>query len=169
MNKISGVKLMTRTTEANILGFTETQVTKEAINSVTLEDFTIVSYYCGSIHQHEDAIIYVHNEYVRNSLDFTSGNEYSSEMNIEVCVCIIKYGVTKLGIVSVYAPPTGDVHIFFKNFTKLFLAMKTRCVINIILCADLNIDWIGLPNDQIVINITIIIHYLFSKMCKILV
>lgn len=64
INKISEVKVVAQTTEAYILCFTETWVTKEGVNSLKLTDFAIVSCYCRSLHRHGGAIIYVRNKYV---------------------------------------------------------------------------------------------------------
>lgn len=140
INKTNQIEVIIDTVRPTFLCLSEHWCTVQQLDTVVFKDYRVVASYCREMHIHGGTLILA-----RRDVDVVCESlfkDMSCEINIE-CSCV-KFRVydRKYCLLTVYRSPSGRFDIFID---KLVLLLNRATIIsdNIILCGDLNINFLN--------------------------
>ena len=121
-----------------VLCTTEHWKTREQLPQYDIKGFKLAASFCRvGMNRHGGCAIYVKKGFkCKVRLDL---NKLGLENHFECCSCEVIINSNKVVIVSLYRPPDGDIKVFQDKLEKL---LKVNDKNNIIICGDLNVDFL---------------------------
>ena len=98
----------------------------------------MATYFCRTSYAKGGACIYVHKSLNYEGVDI--GN-YCKEKDLEVCAIKLNLNSTHICIISIYRPPTGNFNFFTNNLDLIFNKLYNPTS-KLIICGDINIDYL---------------------------
>jgi len=105
----------------------------EELQQIALNDYNLATYAKGGAH------IYVHKSLNFEGVDI--GN-YCKEKDLEACAIKLNLNSTHICIISIYRTPTGNFNFFTNNLDLIFNKLHNPTSKPIIICGDINIDYL---------------------------
>ena len=112
-NKISNLEIFTSREKPNFLCITEHWCEDDNIDMMTIQGYNLVAGSCRQRVVHGGSAIFMKSD-KETIVKKINCSEYSVELHVEVCACIVDRGSEKVGIICIYRPPTGDIGLFLK-------------------------------------------------------
>lgn len=138
-NKLTETEAFISSVSAGVFCVSEHWASDEELDSLALENFTIMSRFCRRQQIHGGSAIFVRNDVINDykfrDFDVT---RFCSEVNIELRCCVFALNCLKVYVLTVYRLPLGNVQSSFVQLNSC-LNYITRKKYNIILCGDFNI------------------------------
>lgn len=103
---------------------------------MTIKNYILKSYYCRNEHIHGGVAIYAIDTLTCKEINISM---FSKEMQTECCSIEITTSGTKIAIITIYRPPSGDEETFTIQASDVLSHITNICP-NMVLCGDLNID-----------------------------
>nr|CAI5819984.1 unnamed protein product [Callosobruchus analis] len=136
MNKLDQIEFICEKYDIDILAVSEHHVTNDNIKLINIAQYSVISYFCRNKFKNGGVAIYSKSQLNCKRIDL---DLLSVEGHIELCGITASVNDIKLGIVTVYRPPSGDV-IMFSEILSQALTVVSSVSNQIVLCGDLNID-----------------------------
>ena len=110
----------------------------EERQQIALNDYNLATCFCRTSYAKGGACIYVHKSLNFESVDI--GN-YCKGKDLEACAIRLNLNSTQICIISTYRAPTGNF-TFFTNNLDLILHTLYKPASKLIICGDINIDYL---------------------------
>lgn len=108
----------------------------ENIGMMSIPGYIQPASFCRPTRKHGGTMIFVKNDLQVKTLDISA---FSEEMQCEVCgIKLLIHGL-RVGVISVYRRPSGDI-VNFLDKLAFILQYSSKIVDRIILCGDFNVD-----------------------------
>lgn len=154
-NKLNNLEIFAHQQNLHVLCITEYWADVSELNSLNIPNFTLVSAFCRSKHSHGGVAIYINNN-VKDTLkpkDIKYVKSFTSETNIELCAVSLCYEQTKINIMTIYRPPTGNFDVFFNNLSHSLQVINKQNPV-VIICGDFNIDSLKVSTEKDILDDT---------------
>jgi hypothetical protein len=102
--------------------------------------------------------IFVHDTLSCTSIDLT---EYCKKQDLEACALKFKISNNVFCILCIYRPPTGNFETFIHLLESLLNKLYTNSI-NVIICGDINIDYLQVFNYKTKLNSLLATYNLHS-------
>jgi hypothetical protein len=126
------------------------------INFLNLENYNTGAQFCRASNGKGGVIMYIH-----NSLKFTITDlcKYSKEKDIEICGVKLNVSSSVVYIITVYRSPVGNFNYFLQTLDKVLLSLYMP-VLRIIICGDININYLIENEQKRRLDNMLLMHYL---------
>lgn len=143
MNKLIELEIYLQSENIDIMCLSEHWLQNHSICNINVLNFSIVSSFCRSNSSHGGTLILVRNTIASNVEQIA----YCSESVVEGHIEISGISISKVAILCIYRPPNGSVPIFINYLSKLLVHVTKKCD-SLILCGDLNIDYLSSSHEK---------------------
>ena len=142
----------------HVLCFTEHHLKEFEINNTRINHYNLGAYYCRITRKLGGVGIFVHDTLSYTSIDL---NEYCNEQDLEACALKFKISNNVFCILCIYRPPTGNFATFIHLFESLLNRLYTNSL-NVIICSDININYLQVSNYKSTLNSLLATYNLHS-------
>lgn len=154
-NKLIELEMFAYQQNLHLLCITEHWADETEINILNIPNYTLMSDYCRIHRKHGGVAIYIRNDikgaFKPKNIKYIKS--FASETTIELCAVSLCYKQTKINIIAIYRPPTGNFNMFVNNLSyALQVASKQNSVV--VLCGDLNIDYLKESEEKNILRDT---------------
>lgn len=153
-NKIEEIELFLLTENVDILCISETWLGLDEIQFIHFFNYNISSYYCRNMYLHGGVLILVKNNLM--CTEITCLTELSMDKLFECSAVTLTISDIKYCIVCLYRAPNTDVNVFLSKFEECLNLICKLNVHKIIICGDININYMCRNNATI--NLDDLIH-----------
>ena len=147
-NKIDEINLFLNEINFDVICFSEHWLDDDKIKLVNLNDYKLGSFFYRDINRHGGVAIFL-----KSNLDFKAVNLQNYCVAFEAEFCAIELTESKILIVSIYRPCSGNFNSFLDTFESLLIFSSARYK-SIILVGDFNTDFnLKTPNTTNLITL----------------
>jgi exonuclease III len=142
----------------HVLCFSEHHLHNQEINVLCCSPYKLATKYCRSSSKFGGVCIYVHESVSFTTIDL---DMFCKEHEIEVCavkLCLIS--VTYC-IISIYRSPTGKIPYFVSALDSVLNKLHSTAA-NLILCGDLNINYLSSSNGKTHLDLLLTTYGLYN-------
>lgn len=139
LNKISNIEILVFKEDPDIICVSESWCNNLNINTVNISNYTMASFFVRRHHIHGGVLILIKDSISFKNLDNVSN--MSEEMHSEFCGISFSLNGRNYCLLNVYRPPDGNIGVFIDRVSQL-LMLYSKQFVNIILCGDVNIDYL---------------------------
>jgi hypothetical protein len=129
----------------HILFLTEHHLCDHEINSTCIKYYNLGAKYCMKNRKYGGVSIFVHETLLFSTVEL---NEFCKDQDLEVCAVKLHISSFVLCILCVYRPPTGNFSHFLSSLEPILNQLCTNSL-NIIICGDININYIDNTNNKL--------------------
>lgn len=104
-----------------------------------MEGYTNVGGFCRGHHIHGGTAVYLRNQYVEDVENLRRCTELSAEFDFECSAILFKKTVC---VITLYRSQVGDFNAFIERLSDVLSYIISRNIPHIIICGDLNIDFL---------------------------
>lgn len=144
-NKINQINLFLHTENPAFLCISEHWCRGEQLDTIVFDRYRVVASYVRTARIHGGSLIMARNDVVCSSVDYFA--EASLELCIECSGITFKSGDKKCCLLAVYRSPSGCLNVFLDKLVA-FLDRASRLADDVILCGDLNINYLIQNRDR---------------------
>lgn len=130
----------------DILCISETWLEPDEIQFVQFCNYKIISYYCRNTYSHGGVLILVKNTFA--ATDFTNLSKLSSDKIFECSAAKVTINDTNYCVMCLYRAPNTDLNTFLTKFENCLNLLCSLNVHKIIICGDLNINYLSNNNAR---------------------
>jgi len=134
-NKIDELLNFWTTEFPHIFCLREHQLSDHEINSICIKNYNLGVKYCRKSCKNGGVSIFVHETLLFTTVELT---EYCNNHDLEICAVKLHISSSKLCILCLYRPPTGNVAYFLSSLESILNQLYSNSI-NIIICEDINI------------------------------
>jgi exonuclease III len=124
------------------LCFTEHHLSVSEIQSVHIDNYTLGTYYCRSHVQKGGVCIFINNNLISSAINL---DKYCIDKDIEACAIQLNIYSKKFYILTIYRSPSGNIATFM-TYLELILKLLYNPKIDLIVCGDININYLENSN-----------------------
>lgn len=137
-NKLDNLEVFLTQEYPDVISMVEHWCSGETIDLMKLPGYQQADFFCRSMKEHGGTVLYVRSNIQVKKLPVSG---FSEELHFEVSGIKVLFHNMKLGIISIYRPPTGNINIFFEKLTAVLYSCG-QMFDNLFVCGDLNIDFL---------------------------
>jgi exonuclease III len=141
-----------------ILCFTEHHLKEEEINITRINCYNFGAFYCRKTRKLGGVGIFMHNTLPCTPINLT---EYCNEQDLEACALKLKVLNKVFCILCIYRSPTGNFGTFMHLLESLLNKLYTNSI-NVIICGDVNINYLQASNYKTKLNSLLAMYNLHS-------
>jgi exonuclease III len=141
-NKIDELIMHLSDCVPQVLCFTEHHLKEFKINNTCINCYNLGAFYCRENRKVGGVGIFVHDTLSCTPIDLT---EYCKEQDLEVCALKFKALNNFFCILCIYRLPTGNFGTFIHLLESLLNKLYTNSI-NVIICGDININYLQASN-----------------------
>jgi len=130
-----------------LLGFTQHHLPNDEINSLYINPYNLGTSYCTTNHNYGGVSVFVHETISYSPIDLSKCHE----QDIEICAVKLHLAFATVCILSVYRSPTGNFLLFLHTLDSILDRLFTNSL-NIIICGDFNINYLGESANKLKLN-----------------
>jgi len=157
-NKIDELILHLSECIPQVLCFTEHHLKEFEINNTCIHNYNLGAYYCRKTQKYGGVGIFVHDTLSCTPTDLT---KYCNEQDLEACALKFKILNNVLCILCIHRPPAGNFETFKHLLESLLNKLYTNSI-NLIICGDVNINYLKASNYKIKLNSSLATYNLYS-------
>jgi len=121
-----------------ILCFTEHHGHLEELKQFFMYEHNLAAYFCRTTYAKRGVCKYVHKTLKIKSVDIEN---YCKEKDLEACAIKLNLNFSHICIITIYRVPSGNFDFFINNL-DLILRNLYNPALEIIICGDINIDYL---------------------------
>ena len=127
----------------HILCLSEHHLKHTELDQINIEGFKLCTPYCRQTMKRGGVCIFIQKGLECTKIDV---NRYCKDQDIEICILNLKTTTFSFHIMAVYRAPTGNFNLFLNRLDDSIKSIY-RANLNLILCGDINIDYLT-ENDR---------------------
>jgi hypothetical protein len=128
----------------HILCFSEHHLQEQEISKLCCSPYILAAKYCRNKSKAGGVCIYVHESLSFIPIDL---EKYCKEHEIEVCAVKLDLMPSAYCIISVYRSQSGNIAYFISALDSVLNKLHSTSI-NLILCGDMNINYLGSSNNK---------------------
>jgi len=109
-----------------------------------IEGYILGTKYCRMNQKHGGVTIFVHETLTYSNIDLA---KFCNDHDFEVCAVKLQISSSKIIVLCVYRPPSGNVEYFLNSLEQILNQLYTNST-NIIICGDININYLANTNNK---------------------
>jgi exonuclease III len=156
-NKIDELSIRFSNCAPQVLCFTEHHLKEYEINITSINCYNLGAFYCRKAQKAGRVGIFVHNTLSYTPIDLA---EYCNEQGFEACALKLKASNSVFCILCIYRPPSGN-GTFLPILESLLNKLYTNSN-NVIICGDINTDYLKNSNHTTKLNTLLATYNLHS-------
>jgi len=129
----------------HILCLTEHHLRDHEINSTCIKYYNLGAKYCRKSRKYGGVSIFVHEGLLFSTVEL---NGFCRDQDLEVCAVKLHISSFVFCILCVYRPPTGNFSCFLSSLGSILNQLYTNSI-NIIICGDININYLDNTNSKL--------------------
>jgi exonuclease III len=142
----------------HILCFSEHHLREQEISKLCCSPYILAAKYCRNISKSGGVCIYMH-----ESLSFTPMDvgKFCKEHEIEVRAVKLCLMSSTYCVISVYRSPSGNIPYFISTLDSVLNKLHSTSI-NLILCGDMNINYLGNSNNKTQLDSLLALYSLYN-------
>ena len=157
-NKIDELNLHLLECIPQVQCFTEHHFKEFEIINTRINNYNLGAYYCRKTRKFGGVGIFVHDTLSCTPIDLI---EYCNKQDLEACALKFKILNNAFCILCIYRPPAGNFETFIHLLESLLNKLYTNSI-NLIICGDVNINYLKASNYKIKLNSLLATYNLYS-------
>ncbi|XP_023702159.1 uncharacterized protein LOC111861650 [Cryptotermes secundus] len=122
-----------------IICLSEHHLKTDEISEVNFDHYTVGTSYCRQTYSHGGVCVLVHKNIQFNTIN---PDQFNKEKDLEICALKLNVASNNFTIICIYRSPTGNFS-YFLNQLELILNKVHKTSSELILCGDLNINYLN--------------------------
>lgn len=127
--------------DIDIVCLTEHWLKPAEIESIKIAGYKKISIFCRSSHKNGGVVIFCKINKQFKIRELTYITDSSIEKSIEITGVEIKFSKYIIKLLAIYRSPQGNINEFITTLDRILHRTVTKC--NVIVCGDLNIDYLS--------------------------
>ena len=147
-SKIEELSIQWTTLLPHILCITEHHLKDSELNKLHIDHYTLGASYCRQSRTHGGVSIFVHNSISFHSINL---NKICNDHDFEACAIKLLISSNNYTILCICRPPTGNYTTFLSHL-ELTLSQIYTNTTNLIICGDINVDYLQDTRNKSLLN-----------------